>query len=289
MVLASNKKEETRRELIRPGNGVPTPLRDGILLREFVSEACAARGFSTGTATISPAAVLPYHTHAFSEAITLLSGLAQVAVEGRCYKLTLFDCLHVPAGVAHEVTNCSGESHAVALWAFASAVPSRELVKEDFVVLDRGFANPKPSDPESIVRFTSAEVYELSPGAHFRDLFAGRFGTVGVCGGYGKFQPGASLPCHIHQRDESITIVEGRATCQVQGNRYQLSGCDTAFVPEGLPHRFINQSDDPMAMIWVYASTEPERTLVEAAYCDGTLAWPGPSLAVGSGGKDEIA
>jgi len=185
MVLASNKKEETRRELIRPGNGVPTPLRDGILLREFVSEACAARGFSTGTATISPAAVLPYHTHAFSEAITLLSGLAQVAVEGRCYQLTLFDCLHVPAGVAHEVTNCSGESHAVALWAFASAVPSRELVKEDFVVLDRGFANPKPSDPESIVRFTSAEVYELSPGAHFRDLFAGRFGTVGVCGGYG--------------------------------------------------------------------------------------------------------
>jgi quercetin dioxygenase-like cupin family protein len=288
MALASNE-EETRRELMRPGNGAAFPLGNGILLREFVSEACGARGFSTGTATLDPRAVLLYHTHAFSEAITLLSGAAQVAVEGRCYELRPFDCLHVPAGVAHEVTNWSNDVPAVALWAFASAIPSRELINHNFVIRDRGLNNPQPGDPESIVRFANAQVYELSSGAHFRDLFAGRFGTVGVCGGYGKFQPGASLPCHVHQCDESITIIEGRATCLVQGNRYQLSGCDTAFVPEGLPHRFINQSEDPMAMIWVYASTEPERTLVEAAYCDGTLAWPGRPVAVESAGKDETA
>jgi hypothetical protein len=29
-----------------------------------------------------------------------------------------------------------------------------------------------------------------------------------------------------------------------------------------------------MAMIWVYAGTEPERSLVRPAYCDGTLVWP---------------
>jgi quercetin dioxygenase-like cupin family protein len=153
-------------------------------------------------------------------------------------------------------------------------------VDANFVVQERGLSISKPEDPEFIVRFDGAEVYELSPGADFRDLFAGRFGSVGICGGYGKFQPGASLPCHVHEYDESITIVEGQATCLVQGNRYQLSGYDTAFVPEGRPHRFINQSDLPMAMIWVYAGTEPERTLVEPAYCDGTLAWPGRNLAI---------
>ena len=131
---------------------------------------------------------------------------------------------------------------------------------------DRGTSRAFLGRAESI----AAEITE----DEFRDLFAGRFGSVGICGGYGRFQPEASLPCHIHKFDESITIVEGEAVCLVQGKRYRLSGCDTAFVPEGRPHRFLNHSDSPMAMIWVYAGTEPERSLVRPAYCDGTLVWP---------------
>jgi quercetin dioxygenase-like cupin family protein len=280
MATARHEEKELRRESIRPGQGEPVSLAAGVALREFVSQACQARGFSTGTATLEPGAVLPYHTHSFSEAITLLQGVAQVAVEGRTYQLQPFDCLHVPVGVAHEVSNPSAKSPMLALWAFASATPSRDLVETRFTVQPRGQSNPKPGDPESIVRFAEAEVYELSAGADFRDLFAGRFGSVGICGGYGKFRPGSSLPCHVHEYDESITIVEGQATCLVQGNRYQLSDCDTAFVPEGRPHRFINQTDVPMAMIWVYAGTEPGRALVESSYCDGTLAWPGRELAI---------
>jgi quercetin dioxygenase-like cupin family protein len=277
--------EERTRESIRPGDGETVRPELGVALREFVSHACGARGFSTGMATFAPGSVLPYHIHTFSETITLLGGGAQVKVEGRSYQVNQFDCIHVPAGVAHEVTNSSQQSPMVALWAFASSAPSRELVHPDFILQNRGLADPALGDPETIVRFAQAETYELSPGAEFRDLFAGRFGTVGICGGYGRFQPGSSLPCHIHHCDESITIVEGKAICLVQGNRYQLSGCDTAFVPKGLPHRFVNESEAPMAMIWVYASTEPERTLIESAYCDGTLAWPGRMLAAHNTGN----
>jgi mannose-6-phosphate isomerase-like protein (cupin superfamily) len=125
------------------------------------------------------------------------------------------------------------------------------------------------------VRFTEAELYELSEGAMFVDLFASRLGSVGICGGYGRFIPGSSLPCHIHRFDESISIVEGEATCLVQGRRYQLSNNDTAFVPQGHPHRFLNLSTTKMAMIWVYAGNEPERTLVSSEYCDGTWEWSG--------------
>jgi hypothetical protein len=28
-----------------------------------------------------------------------------------------------------------------------------------------------------------------------------------------------------------------------------------------------------MAMVWVYAGDEPERTILDAGYCDGTLRW----------------
>jgi quercetin dioxygenase-like cupin family protein len=270
--------EEVRVESIRCGNGEALCPTSGLELRQFVSQPCGARGFSTGTATFRSSAVLAYHEHTFSEAITILRGEALGAVQGRSYHLSAFDCIHVLAGVAHRVANRSQNSVMVALWAFASAAPSWQFVENEFEVRERGLANPEPDEAEHIVRFAQAETYELSTGAEFRDLFAGRLGSVGICGGYGRFKPEASLPCHIHKFDESITIVEGEAICLVQGKHYRLSGYDTAFVPEGRPHRFLNQSGTAMAMVWVYAGSEPERTIVDAAYCSGSLFWPGPKV-----------
>jgi mannose-6-phosphate isomerase-like protein (cupin superfamily) len=95
--------------------------------------------------------------------------------------------------------------------------------------------------------------------------------------GMGVFFQGSSFPCHVHQFDESITIVIGEAICQVQGQEYKLSGYDTAFVPEGRAHRLFNVSEQPMAMIWVYAGDEPDRTLVDAGYCSGSIPNSGGS------------
>jgi quercetin dioxygenase-like cupin family protein len=57
------------------------------------------------------------------------------------------------------------------------------------------------------------------------------------------------LRCHAHDFDESITIVKGNADCLVEGKKYELSECDTAFIPKGLPHRFLNNSNEEMAMV----------------------------------------
>jgi len=244
-----------------------------IALREFVSARCGATGMSTGTATFEPRARIPYHKHAFSEAVTILVGQASIAVEGRSYLLRPFDCIHVPGGLAHEAKNAGEDAVLVAHWAFATPVPSRELFEDCFAVEDRGLGSPFAGDPEHIVRFADAHKYKLADGAQFCDLFAGRFGSVGICGGYGEFNPGGSLPCHIHEYDESISIIKGQAICEVMGKRYRLSDCDTAFVPRGRPHRFLNESQIPMAMIWVYAGCEPVRTILDIGYCDGSLLW----------------
>ena len=217
---------------------------------------------------------LPYHVHDCSEAITVLGGSALVIVEGRQYRLGRLDCLHVPAGVRHMVRNAHATEEMVAHWTFASSEPKRTFVDgPDWV---RNDAVPSGRDPETLRRFADAEVYELAKGAWFRDLFAKRFGAVGVCGGYGRFSPGASLPCHTHHYDESITILSGRATCLVQGARYELKGLHNAFVPQGKPHRFLNSGDGDMEMLWVYAGDEPDRVVVDNQYCSGLLAWPGP-------------
>jgi quercetin dioxygenase-like cupin family protein len=247
-----------------------------VALRTFASAECGAKAMSTGTATFAPAERLPYHKHGFSEAVTILQGEAVFEVEGRSYLLRPLDCMHVPAGLAHAVVNASKAAPLLALWAFASSTPSRNPVPDHFTRIDRSTADPRPEDPEHIARVSGTDNYELAEGTEFWDLFAGRYGSVGICGGYGRFQPGSSLPCHIHDFDESITIVEGEATCQVSGRRYRLSGCDTAFVPQGTPHRFLNESQSAMAMIWVYAGSEPSRSIVDVEYCVGSRPWMMP-------------
>jgi quercetin dioxygenase-like cupin family protein len=251
----------------------------GVLLRELASEACGVQGMSTGLAIFSPASALPYHRHDVSEAFTVLTGDALAMVEGRTYRMGPLDCLHVPAGVAHSVINLSPKKKLIIHAAFGAVRPRRDFVKDSFVSvdrdMDRNYGLPDEDDPEYMVRISTAMKYKLANGTSFCDLFAGRFGSVGICGGYGEFQPGTGLPCHLHDYDESITIIKGAATCQVMGSRYELSGYGTAMVPSGRPHRFLNESKDVMAMIWVYAGSEPQRALVNARFCNGDWSWKG--------------
>ncbi len=197
----------------------------------------------------------------------MLAGRARVSAEGRSYILEAKDCLYLPANVPHAVVNEDPNCELLVLRAMASASATREPGDKEFPAVDRGFGNSSDADPEIILCFAERPIYEIAPGAFFCDLFANRFGSVGICGGYGRFAPGASLPCHTHDFDESITIIQGKARCRVQGRRHDLTGCDTAFIPSGVPHRFLNTSDEEMAIIWVYAGNEPEREIIDDRLC----------------------
>ena len=105
-----------------------------------------------------------------------------------------------------------------------------------------------------------------SPGnnAAFVDYFnAELVPGIEMSGGYGLFQQGGRLPAHLHDFDESICIVEGSATCVVEGRRYAMGNLATALQPRGRVHYFINEAPAPMAMIWVYSGPMPERIVVD--------------------------
>jgi quercetin dioxygenase-like cupin family protein len=260
----------SRTEVLTRNDGPPSDdLAPGVQLRVLGSGALGVRGLTTALASFAPRATLPYHQHPVSEVIVVLQGEAHVSVEGRRYRLGAFDALHLRAGTAHGVCNGSSEAPAVLHSSFASDTPTRQLVADGFAPSERD--EPDPDSPERLVRFAAAAVYELAPRAFFRDLFARRLGSRGVCGGYGLFEPGAGLPCHYHGFDESITIVSGTAVCQVAGKEYTVANYDTVCIPQGRPHRFLNRSDRPMAMVWVYAGDEPDRTVVDPGSCEGHL------------------
>jgi len=83
-----------------------------------------------------------------------------------------------------------------------------------------------------------------------------------IANGITEFPPGAAIELHTHNTEEAVTLLEGEAECEVDGQRHRLKPFDTTYVPAGVAHRFINVGSGQMKILWVYGSTYVTRTLV---------------------------
>lgn len=260
--------------MVCAGSGVLVPVNEGVVFESLVGSHNNARNLTTGIVTVGAHAHLPYHWHSFSEGVTLLSGEVAIEIQGRRYTLQFLDNVVIPAGIAHAVTNESNNPATLHI-AMATSSPARSLVTSPFPV--RHMANDVSGfqGAEAVTRFKLAKQFEAAPHATFVDYFNGSLvRNLEMSGGYGFFQSGGRLPAHVHDFDESISIIEGSATCVVEGRRYTLSNYATALQPRGRVHYFMNEGSDPMAMIWVYANPKPTRLVVdERCATDKGYAW----------------
>ncbi len=242
-------------------------LERGVVFQPHVGSHNQARHLTTGVVTFMPGAQLPYHTHPHAEAITLLSGEAEVEVEGRRYRMRVYDNIYIPPERAHFALNPSASKPATFHIAMNTSEPSRTLVSAAGPTRTMPDEATGMAGAERVSRHATTAWYVPNPGARFQDYFNRDLGSQGMSGGFGEFTPGGRLPCHLHDFDESITIVQGTATCVVEGRRYSLADCATALAPRGRCHYFINLSDRPMAMIWVYAGDLPQRLVLNEQCC----------------------
>lgn len=248
------------------GGGPQFAITAGVNFDCMVGAHNGARNLTTGLVTFAPGAKLPRHRHTFSESVTLLEGRVAVDVEGRVYELGPFDNVTIPRGLAHAVTNLSRAQPAVFHIAMASSDPARELVPRFFPRQMMPAVTGTRPGAERATFQRDARTYEPGNAAAFIDYFnADLIPGLEMSGGYGLFQHGGRLPAHLHDFDESICIARGVATCVVEGRRYTMSDRATALQPRGRVHYFINETHDPMAMIWVYAGPLPERLVVDEA------------------------
>ncbi|QYM80690.1 cupin domain-containing protein [Horticoccus luteus] len=257
------------------GSGPQLEITRGVTFDCMVGAHNHARNLTTGLVTFAPGAVLPMHRHTFGESVTLLQGRALVDVEGRLYEVGPLDNVTIPRGLAHRVSNLSRSAPAVFHIAMASHDPTRELV--DRILPRRTMSEITQTQPggERATYQRSATRYSPGANAAFVDYFnADLIPGLEMSGGYGLFQQGGRLPAHLHDFDESICIVTGRATCIVEGRRYSMENLATALQPRGRIHYFINETPAPMAMIWVYAGPQPERIVVdERCAVEPAVAW----------------
>lgn len=81
--------------------------------------------------------------------------------------------------------------------------------------------------------------------------------TTGVT----KFAEGTSLPLHMHNVEESVLILSGEATADIDGTLIDLAPGEATWVSAGTPHRFINRGPGEMSIYWVYGGRRVSRTI----------------------------
>jgi 2-keto-3-deoxy-L-rhamnonate aldolase RhmA/quercetin dioxygenase-like cupin family protein len=246
------------------GTSPQVELNRGVTFESLVGKHIQAKNLTTGQVTFAPGASLPYHTHTFSESITVLRGTLIVEVEGRSYTLRKMDNMVILPGLAHAARNASASEPVILHAALPTDTPSRTLVEKFFSRRSMPDDSQGVAGAERVNRFATAQRAPAGPNTEFIDYFNSTL-TPGIemSGGYGLFHPTGRLPAHVHDFDESISIISGQATCVVEGRRYSMGGGETALQPRGRVHYFINETPGTMEMLWVYAGPKPERIVVD--------------------------
>ena len=117
--------------------------------------------------------------------------------------------------------------------------------------------------PEAkIIRITEAKKIERGPGVKGIPLVTREIGAQRMSTGITEFEDDAEIALHYHNCEEQIVIIEGNAMAEINGAYHSLSTFDSAFVPAGTPHRFLNRSGRVMKFLWIYGSADVNRTLV---------------------------
>jgi quercetin dioxygenase-like cupin family protein len=114
-----------------------------------------------------------------------------------------------------------------------------------------------------IVRFAEMAVVDRGNGVRSTPLVSNALGSEKLTTGITALQPGAEIRPHSHNCDESVCVLEGEVTFEAAGQRHSLSVCDSTFVPEGVTHRLLNESDRPARILWIYTSGHVTRTFSE--------------------------
>jgi len=103
---------------------------------------------------------------------------------------------------------------------------------------------------------------EIVPGVVFESH--ARDPVQNLTTGFSTFAPGVQLAYHRHPYAESLTLLSGEMTIEVEGRMYTLEPYDNLTIPGGLAHAAFNSSTSQPALFHAaIPTTEPIRTPVE--------------------------
>lgn len=250
-------------------------LQPGVSFKPLAGSFNGAKGLTTGTAPLDPEAFLDCHMHPCTEAVTVLEGIAEIAVEGRVYRLGPLDSIVIPRWLPHATRNPDSAKPARLHNTFGMSKPERELVPREFDRIEMPEKSTGVLGLERITRYDSAKRgFRAGPGVEFIDCFNGELNPgIEISGGLIRLPAGESLPAHVLASDQSVCVLEGEVNCFVEGTRFRLSHLATAMIPRGRVH-CVSAESSKTVIVWACAEAIPNRIrLDEICATEPDLAW----------------
>lgn len=81
--------------------------------------------------------------------------------------------------------------------------------------------------------------------------------------GLTELDPGASVPFHSHNCEETVIVLLGDAVFDSSARRETLTVGDATWTPAGVIHRYTNAGTGALLIYWTYGSVEATRTIQE--------------------------
>lgn len=119
-----------------------------------------------------------------------------------------------------------------------------------------------PAEPALLVR--GEEISSLSRGNGVSSLpYVGRWNSrvSSVTTGITRIPPGAGIPLHTHNVEETVLVLSGTATVTIGDAEMTAVAGDATWVPAAVPHCFVNAGGEILEIYWVYAGLNVTRTI----------------------------
>jgi putative monooxygenase len=116
----------------------------------------------------------------------------------------------------------------------------------------------------AIVRVGDARRAERGGGVQTSYLVTRGLGASQFLTGVTELEPGAAVPRHRHNCEESVIVLGGHAMFECGATTCRLAPGDATWVPEGVEHRFENPYDRPLRILWIYGRIDATRTLSDS-------------------------
>nr|WP_047169170.1 cupin domain-containing protein [Sphingomonas sp. Y57] len=122
---------------------------------------------------------------------------------------------------------------------------------------DTGQASP------AILRPQDLPAKDRGGGIRTVPLVTAGTGSRQMLNGITTLEPGAAVPLHIHNCEESVLLLSGVGRAHIDGVEHDVSPGAVSWIPAGVPHFFRNVSEtEPMTIFWTYASIDATRTII---------------------------
>ena len=230
-------------------------------------------GLSIGE--LAPGGSIDPHVHAYEEGFYILSGEADVAVNGFAHRLRAGDFGAVKVGTLHAWR--ADASSPVRWLQMAAPQPKPPGAERDtFFAADRSLpGRGAPLDPDGLdgALLGHFDAGQIPPPGERRGGVAGlegvflkwlideHFGAIHHRMLFIEYQPGVSIARHDHTFEEAYFILSGEVEGTLDGKTYQAGPGDVLWTGVGCVHTFVNRGTGPVRWLETFAPQPPRENV----------------------------